>query len=144
MIYFVRAGETDAVKIGFAQDVQRRVKAMQGDNHEVLTIIRTAIGGRQRERWYHNYFRHRRIRHLFEWFRFDPEMLTVEPHGHLGEMARWMDECRVSQLDIQYKLGTDNRIIASWLSGDAAPSNDQAVLIASWSKGRVPVTGWAA
>jgi hypothetical protein len=50
MIYFLRAGDTDLVKIGFADNVIRRVSALQAGNHLKLSVFRQIEGGLQVER----------------------------------------------------------------------------------------------
>lgn len=80
MIYFLRAGDTDLCKIGWTNNVARRVAVLQAGNHLRLTVIRQVEGGRGSEAWLHNHFRRYRVER--EWYRFHPDMLTVEP-GYL-------------------------------------------------------------
>lgn len=141
-VYFIRAGDTSAVKIGSARDVRVRLPALQCSNHEPLSVIRTTDGGKHRERWFHSYFRD--LWRANEWFNFSPEMLTVVPHGHLGALATWMDEAGVAQLDLMIALNVTNRTTCSWLRGDDRPTAEQAQEIAKWSEGRIPVEVWAA
>lgn len=71
VVYFVRAGE--AIKIGFAKDVARRVRSLQTGQAQRLELLGTIPGDRQRERDLHARFYHLRIRG--EWHRSDKELL---------------------------------------------------------------------
>lgn len=64
-IYFVKMGE--AIKIGFAKDVARRVKHMQGGCPEPLEIIASMQGSPATEKQLHRKFEDLCIRG--EWFR---------------------------------------------------------------------------
>ena len=72
-VYLVRAGKSNAVKIGFARDIKSRLAKMQIDNHEHLTVIRAWVGGKQEERMLHQKFAGLRLRG--EWFSFSGKML---------------------------------------------------------------------
>lgn len=84
-VYLLRAGETEMIKIGWADDLARRVRAIQTAHYETLHIIRTIEGPSTAETWLHRRFIDRRVR--FEWFRFDPAMLVVEIPAGLSEKA---------------------------------------------------------
>lgn len=77
-VYFLRAGDTDAVKIGWAECVATRVRRLQEGNHLPLRVIREIPGaGRREENKLHRHFSGQQI--VGEWFRYTAEMLTVEP-----------------------------------------------------------------
>ena len=79
-VYFVRVGENGHVKIGHASHPESRICALQSMSCEKLILIRQfeAEGdGRALERYFHFLFIDYWIRG--EWFRFTPEMLTVQP-----------------------------------------------------------------
>jgi hypothetical protein len=76
MIYIVRAGDTEMTKIGYALEVAQRVKELQTASWEVLTVIREMPGDRGTEATLHRHFKAYRV--LNEWFRFHPDMLTIE------------------------------------------------------------------
>jgi hypothetical protein len=76
-VYFIRAGDTGPVKIGWTGNVEVRRKNLQGNHVEPLHLLRVIEGSRQRERWLHRHFAALRL--TGEWFRFDAEMLTIEP-----------------------------------------------------------------
>jgi hypothetical protein len=86
-VYFIRAGDTGPVKIGWADDVEARRKQLQVSNHALLRIIRTIECGRQAEGWMHEYFAARRLEG--EWFQFDTEMLVIEPPDLGPPKANW-------------------------------------------------------
>lgn len=76
--YILRAGETEMVKIGWAdEDVESRRSTLQTAHWEDLILIRQIEGERWIEGAMHKLFAANRVRR--EWFRFDPEMLTVDP-----------------------------------------------------------------
>lgn len=77
MIYFVRAGETEMVKIGWtAESVDGRVRELQPGCWEKLRILRTVPGDRLVEAWFHQFFKGDCVAR--EWFRFNDQMMTVE------------------------------------------------------------------
>ena len=79
-VYFVRVGEGGPVKIGRASHPESRMGALQSMSCEKLILLRkfeTENDGRALERYLHFYFIDCWIRG--EWFRFSPEMLTVQP-----------------------------------------------------------------
>ena len=76
-VYIIRAGEHGPCKIGWADDIEARRRQLQGAHPELLHVLRTIDGARTVERWLHKRFATLRL--LGEWFRFDAEMLVVEP-----------------------------------------------------------------
>jgi hypothetical protein len=75
--YILRAGDTEMVKLGWATDPQSRLRALQTAHWLPLSIIRVIEGPEPIERWMHRRFREHHVG--WEWFRFQPEMLTIEP-----------------------------------------------------------------
>jgi hypothetical protein len=75
--YILRAGDTEMVKLGWATDPQSRVRELQTAHWLPLSIIRVLEGPEPIERWMQRHFRAHHVAR--EWFRFVPEMLTVEP-----------------------------------------------------------------
>lgn len=69
-IYFIRQGH--AVKIGFSQNVFRRLQFLQTCHHEELSIMAEIPGAPCEEVVVHRKFQHLRIRG--EWFRLEPEL----------------------------------------------------------------------
>lgn len=76
-VYILQAGNTDMVKIGWAEDVESRRAGLQTGHYEELRIIRVIETTAPAERWLHRHFAAQHVRN--EWFRFHPEMLTIEP-----------------------------------------------------------------
>jgi DNA phosphorothioation-dependent restriction protein DptG len=72
-IYFVRAGENGPIKIGVAQDVQKRLRAIRVHNHEELMLLTSAWVEASEERRLHRLLAAHRIRG--EWFAPAPEVL---------------------------------------------------------------------
>lgn len=75
-VYMIRAGETEMVKLGWAdEDVEARRRGLQCAHYEHLTVIRVIDGERWIEHSMHRRFAEQWVRG--EWFRFHPEMLCV-------------------------------------------------------------------
>lgn len=68
-IYFLLAPASNRVKIGFAVDPRRRLKAIMTGCPEPAELIGTMQGTRADERALHKRFKHLRV--TGEWFRFD-------------------------------------------------------------------------
>lgn len=81
MIYFLRAGDTGHVKIGWTKSegtLKRRIGELQGGQPFRLTVVRTLPDApRWVEVWLHGFFSG--VRMIGEWFTFQPEMLSVVP-----------------------------------------------------------------
>lgn len=95
MIYFMQAGESGHVKIGWtanARTLKLRQATLQGAHFHSLTVIRTiADAPKWGERWLHNAFSD--IRTGGEWFTYQPEMLTInipetQPGGESNGIGR--------------------------------------------------------
>ena len=80
-VYFIRVGENGPVKIGRAYSPESRMQYLQCMNYEKLILLRkietTYHDSRAMERYMHFSFIDNWLRG--EWFRFSPEMLTVQP-----------------------------------------------------------------
>ena len=74
-VYFLRAGETGPVKIGWTKDVADRRRVLQTSHPELLRVIRVVDGTPALERSLHDRFRALRLQG--EWFRFDADMLAM-------------------------------------------------------------------
>jgi Meiotically Up-regulated Gene 113 (MUG113) protein len=74
--YVLQAGDTDMVKIGWADsDVEGRRRELQCAHWLELRVIRVIECEAVVERWLHRHFAEYRARG--EWFRFVPAMLTI-------------------------------------------------------------------
>jgi hypothetical protein len=95
-VYFLRAGETHAVKIGCCKgNLHERVKVLQMGNPEPLHVIKTIDAHGPAERQLQKHYRNRHIRG--EWFRFCPSMMVIEQilnidmaEGFHGSPPSWM------------------------------------------------------
>jgi hypothetical protein len=86
-VYLIRCGDTDMIKIGWADDPVERLATLQSAHHEPLAIVRLIDGPRFLEAWMHNHFAANRVRG--EWFRLVPDMLTVA----IGDVRPAAKEC---------------------------------------------------
>lgn len=67
-VYFIQAGALGPIKIGFAENVERRLGKMRVDNHELLTILAVIKDGcRKVEESLHERFNGSRL--SGEWFK---------------------------------------------------------------------------
>lgn len=76
-VYFIRSGDIGPVKIGWADDVERRRRTLQIANHSPLQVVRVIQCRRGTEQWLHRHYEAAQVRG--EWFVFSSEMLTIEP-----------------------------------------------------------------
>lgn len=80
-LYFIRAG--DAVKIGRASDVWKRLANMQANNHLELNCICRLSGRGHEERGWQSYFKTHHIRG--EWFQWTPALAAAIELARRGE-----------------------------------------------------------
>jgi len=81
-VYFIRAGDTEMVKIGgTATNPEARMANLQIGHYEELHLIRVMDVSHTYEQTVQGYFADQWVRG--EWFRFSPEMMTVDL-GDLG------------------------------------------------------------
>jgi predicted GIY-YIG superfamily endonuclease len=74
-IYFVRAGTTGPVKIGYTNNINRRIKNLQQGNPNKLVLLGLMTGTRDTERALHEKFAKYRLEG--EWFRPVPALLSL-------------------------------------------------------------------
>lgn len=73
MIYFIRSGKSDYVKIGYCSgEPKHRLSRLQIGNPEKLQLLAVAPGERWDEERWHCDFRHLRVRG--EWFRWEADL----------------------------------------------------------------------
>jgi hypothetical protein len=72
-VYIIRAGQHGPVKIGFTNDLAKRLVELQVGNHERLTILRIFEGGQAEEAQLHERFAENRLHG--EWHSFSQAML---------------------------------------------------------------------
>lgn len=85
-VYFVRAGTLGPIKIGFASDVRKRLRALQTASAQQLRIIGTIDGQLRDEAAMHKQWAH--LRMGGEWFRAEDELLDfVRSIGGANELS---------------------------------------------------------
>jgi len=72
-VYFIQAS-TGHIKIGYAQDVEARLKTLQVAHPTPLLVLAVSGGGMPQERKYHTRFADHRL--LGEWFAPHPDILA--------------------------------------------------------------------
>jgi Meiotically up-regulated gene 113 len=87
-VYLIRAGEHGPVKIGWAEDANDRLGALQTGHWHELKIVRLIDGTPATKHWLHQHYATRRIKR--EWFDFCETMLTIQPPT-LMPRAEWCD-----------------------------------------------------
>lgn len=75
-VYFLRAGDSPYVKIGYALDPLRRAAELQTAHYEELRIVRIIEGGRASERLAHKLMAHLHVRG--EWHLWHEDMLHFD------------------------------------------------------------------
>jgi len=73
MVYFIVSGESGPIKIGWSQDVARRITELQVANAHKLRVLGVTPGTMQTESDFHQKFAHLRME--AEWFQNHPEIL---------------------------------------------------------------------
>lgn len=74
-VYFVYAPSLEVVKIGTAQDIEKRLAGIRGMCPVPLTLLGSIFGGVQVERWLH--FHCYRDRSHYEWFRWTSRVQDI-------------------------------------------------------------------
>jgi hypothetical protein len=72
LVYFVQAGPRGPIKVGWSQDVERRIAELQTANAAKLVLLGTVSGTLETEAALHARFSHLRLE--AEWFRNSPEI----------------------------------------------------------------------
>lgn len=72
VVYFVQSGDDGPIKIGWTQDVERRIAELQTANAHKLKLLGTVAGTMEKEAAMHARFQHLRME--AEWFRNSPEI----------------------------------------------------------------------
>lgn len=68
MIYFIQAGPSGPIKIGFSRDVHARLRGLQEGHYEELHIVATVEGGMGLERVLHRQLKGEECHRAGEWF----------------------------------------------------------------------------
>ncbi len=73
MIYFIKAEETPYIKIGYTQDIYRRMIKMQADCPVKLTVLKTVEGDKAYEKKLHRKFA--AFHYRGEWFKMSEDQI---------------------------------------------------------------------
>jgi hypothetical protein len=101
MIYFIQSGQYGPIKIGYTDNLEKRLRSLQTGNHDDLRLIYSMPGERDDEKALHTKFAKHHIRG--EWFRSDGEIigyylesfrtfLTREWKRRKPAWESWLDE----------------------------------------------------
>lgn len=71
----MRVGNTDVYKIGYSKHPKKRLKTIQTNNYELITLIACCPGGRSVEEHFHSKYFSENIR--LEWFRLNNKQITL-------------------------------------------------------------------
>ena len=74
--YIAQCRNSGLIKIGCSQYPESRVQSLRLESGEEMVLLRTLDGAFLTEKWLHKRFSESWVKG--EWFRFNPEMLTVE------------------------------------------------------------------
>lgn len=117
MVYFIQENLTGAVKIGFTDNIKRRLTKMQADNSNRLIVIRTIDPAtRVEERKLQYYFDYLHI--TGEWYLFDEQMLTLDVamlnitnvKKSAGKLTRRKKEYELKFLDVINQISVDKDV----------------------------------
>jgi hypothetical protein len=89
-VYFVTTDVSRLTKIGRAQNVETRLKAIQTGNHEPLSLLGVLAGGKELEREIHAMLADTRVRG--EWFRPSPALKDLLYAAFAAGTGRSIDE----------------------------------------------------
>ncbi len=84
-VYFIRAGLSGPIKIGFSKNPLRRYQDLQSGNPEKLRLLAIHPGGAELERTLHRYFKPSRL--LNEWF--DPTDELLDLIDNVDQLRHW-------------------------------------------------------
>lgn len=87
VVYFIRAGSSPAVKVGYANCLERRLETLQCGNHLELRVLATIAGSRKLEGAIHTALGVGGWRIRNEWFEISPvvwEVIQGINDGSLG------------------------------------------------------------
>lgn len=136
MIYFLRAGDTEFVKIGYAVNVADRVAALQAGNHLPLRVFRTIEGGLQQEAWLHDLFRAHRVER--EWFRYHPDMESATPPAPDTTLFRGLLDMLRPLSTLAAEIGEPEVNVRAWHRLNSIPAHAFCRIIKVCEKRGIP------
>jgi hypothetical protein len=89
VVYFVRAGNSRTVKIGWTSDLASRVRTLQCANSGKLKVLATIPGDEGLEGRLHRHFAKSRIRPKGEWFRLTDDLRAYINSISDARLIRW-------------------------------------------------------
>jgi hypothetical protein len=145
-VYFVHCEETDAVKIGYAEDAWRRFSKIQSDSPGPLSLLAVEDGDRNREAELHLAFAP--FRRRGEWFDFaEPVKRHVAALTPLnkrktsralkGALGGWLTLNNVNVEDFAKTVGTSAVSIYRFCSGQHIPGREIMARIYTATGGEV-------
>lgn len=128
-VYIIRAGDTDMVKIGWADEPEQRRAVLQTAHWMPLQIVRLIEGIPATERWMHRRFATVRVTN--EWFRWDDDMRHVQPPQILSEVNPVTDI--IDALDGPAKVskatGININTVRNWYDRKSIPARYHAAIL---------------
>jgi transcriptional regulator with XRE-family HTH domain len=116
----MRAGDGGPIKIGFSEDIARRVVEFQTASPYPLELLRVVEGNTETEARVQKQFKSAALHG--EWFNPVPEVLEAAgveraPEADAEDVAGWLYEAGLSQCDLARIADVDQSTISKWLSG---------------------------
>lgn len=74
-VYFIQSGSQGPIKIGYSNDVKKRLSALKSGSPYKLDVIGLIEGGRSKEKEMHEKFKEKRLSQSCEWFEFCDEII---------------------------------------------------------------------
>ena len=153
-VYWVRSGDADLVKVGYASDVTRRLALLQtGSNPHRLALLRKEPGDRGVEGALHQHYRVKRVR--AEWFaltdadvQIDMTTLprTFPPVGVRTALAEYAASKTLTMTALAELLGIDGlgraRTVQRYVTGQRIPDRLMVRKIEEATSGAVTWCDW--
>ena len=86
MVYFIQAAENGLIKIGYTDNIKKRMHALKTMSPERLYLMKVIKGAQKQETLLHRRFDH--LRSHGEWFRPEQELLDYIIYLHSPEYYR--------------------------------------------------------
>lgn len=136
-VYLVQAGENGPCKIGKANDIPGRIRALQSAHVEQLRLLRTWKGGLAEEKALHRQFDYLRINR--EWFSFCPSMLSAKPVTDLPP------KIKKTRAWSSLKKATPHAMLITDLGGPGAVARElgcRSNRVVHWQSRGIPPVSW--
>jgi len=138
-VYLIRAGATEFVKIGWADDPEARRLTLQTAHWLPLSVIRLIDGVQATERWMHRRFRERHV--LMEWYCFDEAMLTIDPPALMPmpdtPLGRYLNDKSMSVAEFAALLGVRVQAVYRYVNETRLPNRSVMLRIMEVTEGAV-------